>query len=83
VHQNGFRAQDMFKLLGPDVGAPCRTTTCTATWSYDARGRVVQEVTGTGITGAITRTLELNQVNTQRAQRLRSLGLPSRLPSHW
>jgi RHS repeat-associated protein len=50
VYVNGNRVKDVFKLVGPDAAAPCRTATCTATWTYDPRERVTQEVTGTGET---------------------------------
>jgi len=48
VYVNGNRARDVFTLLGPDAAAPCRASTCTASWGYDARERVLQEVNGTG-----------------------------------
>ena len=50
----GSRSQDVFKLLGPDTNAPCRTSTCTAKWAYDGRGRLIQEITGTGTTSDYT-----------------------------
>ena len=46
-YQNGNQASDSFKLLGPDTSAPCRTSTCTASWSYDANDRVIYDNTGT------------------------------------
>jgi RHS repeat-associated protein len=48
VYANGNRVSDNFKLLGPVTSAPCRTTTCTASWTYDGRDRLISENTGTG-----------------------------------
>jgi RHS repeat-associated protein len=50
IYQNGNRTSDAFLLRGPDTAAPCRTTTCTQSWSYDARERLTNESTGTGTT---------------------------------
>jgi RHS repeat-associated protein len=50
VYQNGNRTSDAFLLRGPDSAAPCRTTNCTQSWSYDARQRLTNENAGTGTT---------------------------------
>ena len=54
IYVNGNRVKDVFKLVGPDASAPCDTATCTATWTYDARERATQEVSGTGNTTDFT-----------------------------
>lgn len=51
---NGNRVTDAFQLKGPDSGAQCYGTTCTATWTYDARDRLTQEANGTGTTTTFT-----------------------------
>lgn len=50
VYLNGNRAADVFQLRGPDAGAACYATTCTASWEYDARDRLLKEINGTGTT---------------------------------
>lgn len=47
---NGNKAQDVFKLKRADGNTGCYASACTASWTYDARGRLIQEVTGTGTT---------------------------------
>ena len=62
---NGHRTKDVFTQLGPDTAAPCRTATCTATYLYNPRDKLVREVNGHGATtdytldpvGNITREL--------------------------
>jgi RHS repeat-associated protein len=54
VYEQGNKLSDTFKLLGPDPSAPCRSTTCTAGWRYDARERLSFEDTGTGTTNTLT-----------------------------
>jgi RHS repeat-associated protein len=54
VYLNGNRVSDVFQLKGPDGAAACYSATCTASWSYDARDRLVQEVNGTGVTTSFT-----------------------------
>ncbi len=50
VYQDGNRVSDGFALAGPDPAAPCRNpaSPCTASWAYDARGRLLSESDGTG-----------------------------------
>lgn len=40
---NGHRTKDVYKVEGPNGSAPCRAATCTATYEYDARDRLVRE----------------------------------------
>lgn len=47
---NGNKTQDVFLLHGPDASASCYSTTCTASWRYDSRDRLIQETNGTGTT---------------------------------
>ncbi len=54
VYLNGGRASDVFQLKGPDAAAACYSATCTASWTYDARDRLTQEVNGTGTTTVFT-----------------------------
>ena len=54
VYMNGNRVSDVFQLKGPDGAAACFAATCTASWTYDARDRLTQEVNGTGITTSYT-----------------------------
>jgi len=48
AYLNGNRVSDVFQLKGPDPAAACYATTCTASWTYDARERVTQENPGAG-----------------------------------
>jgi YD repeat-containing protein len=48
VYLDGNRASDVFQLIGADSSASCDTTTCTSSWSYDTRDRLLREATGTG-----------------------------------
>ena len=50
IFVNGNKTSDTFRLVGPDTSAPCRTSDCTATWSYDAIDRLTQETDGHGTT---------------------------------
>jgi len=62
---NGHRMRDTFSQQGPDTAAPCRTASCTASYTYDAQDRLRREVNGHGATtdytldaaGNITREL--------------------------
>jgi RHS repeat-associated protein len=54
VYMNGNRVGDVFQLKGPDGAAACYSATCTASWTYDARDRLTQEVNGTGVTTSYT-----------------------------
>jgi RHS repeat-associated protein len=56
VYLNGNRASDSFILKGPDSSAICYWVShnCAATWTYDARERLVQEKDGTGSTTVFT-----------------------------
>jgi RHS repeat-associated protein len=55
IYLNGNRTSDTFKRSVP-AGEPaaCTSSTCTATWSYDARERLTQETDGTGQTTTFT-----------------------------
>jgi RHS repeat-associated protein len=55
-YADGQRTADTYLLKGPDPAAPCDTASCTAAYSYDARGRLVQAVDGHG--GTIDYTLD-------------------------
>jgi YD repeat-containing protein len=54
IYLNGNRASDVFQLKGPDAAAACYAATCTASWTYDARDRLSQEVNGSGTTTTFT-----------------------------
>jgi RHS repeat-associated protein len=54
VYLDGNRASDVFRLKGPDTAAPCRDTTCTATYEYDALERLVRQNDGHGTTTVFT-----------------------------
>lgn len=46
---NGNRTSDAFTMVGPDTAAPCRTSTCTTAFTYDARERLTnQELKSSG-----------------------------------
>ncbi|MBW3662731.1 MAG: DNRLRE domain-containing protein [Actinobacteria bacterium] len=47
---NGHRTSDTFHRAAPDTAVPCQSPTspCTATYRYDARGRLVLETDGHG-----------------------------------
>jgi RHS repeat-associated protein len=45
VYLNGNRTKDVFTLQGPGT-ASCRTSSCTATFAYDARERLTQWTNG-------------------------------------
>ncbi len=47
VYMNGNKVSDTFMLNGPDAGARCYGSNCTATWEYDAQDRLVVEGPGT------------------------------------
>lgn len=49
-YQNGNKTQDVFIIKGPDPSAPCYSSYCTATWTYDGSDRLISENTGTGNT---------------------------------
>lgn len=40
---NGNRARDVFQLLGPNLGQPCRVSDCTTSYAFDAQERLVEE----------------------------------------
>jgi len=63
LYLNGNRVSDVFQLKGPITSAPCHATTCTASWTYDARERVTSENPGTG--SATTFTLDVRGNVTQ------------------
>jgi RHS repeat-associated protein len=48
IYVNGNRTKDTFTLAGPNTSAACRTTPCTATYTYDAQDRLVNENNGHG-----------------------------------
>ena len=48
IYINGHRTSDTYKKDSPDSTATCRTTTCTATYTYDARDKLVREDNGRG-----------------------------------
>jgi RHS repeat-associated protein len=54
VYLNGNRVSDTFILKGPDANAPCYSSSCTATWTYDARERLTHENLGSGTTKTYT-----------------------------
>jgi RHS repeat-associated protein len=54
VYMDGNRMSDVFELKNADGGSTCFPTTCTATWTYDARGRLTQEADGVGHTTTYT-----------------------------
>jgi RHS repeat-associated protein len=45
IYLNGHRTSDAFTMAGPNTAC---TTTCTATWTYDARDRLVSHYSGHG-----------------------------------
>ena len=45
---------DVWQRRNADSSNTCWTSSCTATWSYDGRGRLKQEVNGAGVTSAFT-----------------------------
>ena len=49
-YADGQRTADSYLLKGPNPAAPCDTASCSATYNYDARGRLVQAVDGHGST---------------------------------
>jgi RHS repeat-associated protein len=52
VYANGHRTRDTYTLQGPDSTAPCRSTACTATYTYDPRDRLIRNDDGHGtVTG--------------------------------
>ena len=53
-HANGNRTQDAFRLVGPDSGAPCRASVCTAGYRYDAQERLTRFDDGHGTITAYT-----------------------------
>jgi RHS repeat-associated protein len=65
MYMNGNRVSDVYKLKNADGGSICFPTTCTATWTYDARDRLTQETVGTG--GTTTYTLNVIGNVTQEA----------------
>ncbi len=51
VFLNGHRTRDTFTLAGPTLAEPnsaCKASPCTATWTYDARDRLVRHYPGHG-----------------------------------
>jgi RHS repeat-associated protein len=66
VYLNGNKGSDTFQLKGPDNTAPCYSTTCTASWGYDARDRLIVEADGTGSTTAYS--LDIYSNITQETQ---------------
>ncbi|MEJ7567739.1 MAG: DNRLRE domain-containing protein [Gaiellaceae bacterium] len=43
VYLNGNRVKDVFRLLGPNTSAPCRSADCETRYRYDGRERLVEE----------------------------------------
>ena len=60
VYVNGHRVTDTFKRDSPNAAAPCRTGTCTTTFTYDGRDRLKEEKTDRGTGGIKTNTYELD-----------------------
>ena len=54
AYVDGHRTTDTYRLVGPDSAAPCDTTACTETYTYDARGRLLSENDGHGTTTSFT-----------------------------
>jgi RHS repeat-associated protein len=54
LYLNGNRTRDTFSILGPEAAAPCRTATCTATFTYDPLDRLVAHDDGHGGTFGYT-----------------------------
>jgi RHS repeat-associated protein len=48
IYVDGNRTQDTFTLKGPSSTASCYSTSCTATYQYDPRNRLVNETDGHG-----------------------------------
>jgi RHS repeat-associated protein len=59
VYLNGNRAKDTFTLQGPGT-ASCRTSSCAATFGYDARERLTQWANGLPGADAATTTYTLD-----------------------
>jgi RHS repeat-associated protein len=55
LYANGNRTSDVFRLVGPDQGQPCRAADCTHTYTYDARDRVTHETRLRGGSTNVTR----------------------------
>ena len=51
---NGNRTRDVFKLDGPKAGAPCSSSTCTTSMTYDPRDRLREEKRERGSTTKTT-----------------------------
>jgi RHS repeat-associated protein len=48
---NGNQTSDVFRRANPNAGAPCSAATCTESYTYDARDRVVEHRNGgSGVT---------------------------------
>ncbi len=58
VYVNGHRVVDEFMRRSPKASANCRTSTCRATYRYDARDRLVEERNTKGDGTAINYTLD-------------------------
>jgi RHS repeat-associated protein len=43
IYLNGNRVTDTFMRKSPKAGVPCQTTTCTDSFGYDARDRLIRE----------------------------------------
>ena len=43
TYLNGNPVKETFTLRGPKTSSPCRDTSCTTTWKYDARERLTDE----------------------------------------
>ena len=54
LYANGNKTSDTFTRSSPDTSDPCRSSACTATYSYDALGHLIQESDGTGTSIAYT-----------------------------
>jgi RHS repeat-associated protein len=58
VYLNGNQASDTFSVQGPTAGTPCQTSSCTTTYSYDAKDRLVNYDNARG--GLTSYTLQPN-----------------------
>jgi RHS repeat-associated protein len=66
VYLNGNKAGDTFRVVGPDAGASCRSSDCTASWEYDSRDRLTKEINGSGTTSEFTLDKQGNATEEKR-----------------
>ena len=57
IYVNGNRTRDVYRKDNPDTTVGCRTTTCTETYTYDARDRLINSNNGRA-GGATSYTLD-------------------------